>query len=375
LINQERLLACFMELVKVDSESGFEGQMAATLKDKLTKLGLAVVTDNAAGKTGAETGNLIAGLPGNTDGGPTLMFSAHMDTIAPGCGINPLLENGIIRSAGATVLGADDKAGIAAIIEAVTILQEEKLPHGSLQLVFTVCEETGLSGAKNLDFSLLDADMGFVLDCGDPPGTIINRGPSQDKFKAEVLGKAAHAGSSPEQGINAIQIASRAITRMQLGRLDEETTANIGVITGGIAINVVPDRVTLQGETRSLQDEKRIKQTKAICDILQETTKESGGRLLLKVETIYPAMHVAEEAPVIKLALQAAQQTGLTAQIRSTGGGSDAHIFNERGIPCVNLGIGMQKPHTTEEFIKVADLLAVTDYVLAIIQAAAGGKH
>lgn len=370
MINEERLVSGFMDLVRVDSESGREGKIAEDLEHKLTGLGLEVVIDNAAGKTGTETGNLIARMNGGA-GGPTLMFCAHMDTIAPGCGINPVLENGIIRSIGETVLGADDKAGIAAIIEAITILREKKLPHGSLELVFTICEETGLSGAKNLDFSLLSADMGFVLDCDGPPGTIINMGPSQDKIKAEVLGKAAHAGINPEQGINAIQVASRAIARMQLGRIDEETTANIGLITGGVAINVVPDRVTLQGETRSLQDEKRMRQTRAICDILQETTRESGGRLLLDVNTIYPAMYVSEDAPVIKLAARAAKQMGLAPQIRSTGGGSDTHIFNEHGIPCVNLGIAMQKVHTTDEFIRVEDLSAVASYVLAIIQEAA----
>ncbi len=374
MINEKRLVSCFMDLVKVDSESGREGEMAETLRKKLTELGLEVIIDNAAGKTGTETGNLIAGMNGGA-GGPTLMFCAHMDTITPGCGINPVLENGIIRSIGETVLGADDKAGIAAIIEAITVLREKKLPHGRLELVFTICEETGLSGAKNLDFSLLSADMGFVLDCDGPPGTIINMGPSQDKIKAEVLGKAAHAGINPEQGINAIQVASRAIARMQLGRIDEETTANIGLITGGVAINVVPDRVTLQGETRSLQDEKRLRQTRAICDILQEATRESGGRLLLDVSTIYPAMHVPEDAPVVKLAVRAAEQLGLETHIRSTGGGSDTHIFNEYGIPCVNLGIAMQKVHTTDEFIRVEDLSAVASYVLAIIREAAGDSN
>ena len=371
MINENRLVSGFMDLVQVDSESGYEGQMVETLKHKLTGLGIEVIIDDAVKKTGTETGNLIARINGNVNG-PTLMFCAHMDTITPGRGIKPVLENGIIRSAGETVLGADDKAGIAAIIEAVTILQEEKLPHGNLELVFTICEETGLSGAKNLDFSLLSADMGFVLDCDGPPGTIINRGPSQDKIKAEVLGKAAHAGINPEHGINAIQVASRAVVKMQLGRIDEETTANIGLISGGVAINVVPDRVTLHGETRSLQDEKRVRQTRLMCDTLKEVAQESGARLLLDVTTIYPAMHVSEDSVVVKLAMRSAEQTGLTPIIRGTGGGSDTHVFNDHGIPSVNLGIAMQKVHTTDEYIRVEDLTAVASYVLAIIQEAAG---
>jgi len=371
LINERRLVSGFMELVQVDSESGHEGQMVETLKNKLTALGMEVFTDDAARKTGTETGNLIARMKGNVNG-PTLMFCAHMDTITPGRGIKPVLENGIISSAGDTVLGADDKAGIATVIEAVTVLQQEKIPHSDLELVFTICEETGLSGAKNLDFSQLSADMGFILDCDGPPGTIVNRGPSQDKIKAEVLGKAAHAGINPEHGINAIQVASRAVANMQLGRIDEETTVNIGLISGGVAINVVPDRVTLHGETRSLQDEKRELQTRLICDTLKKTTRESGARLLLDVATIYPAMHVFEDSAVVKLAGRAAEKMGLAPVIRGTGGGSDTHIFNDHGIPSVNLGIAMQKVHTTDEFIRVEDLTAVASYVLAIIQEAAG---
>lgn len=370
MINEERLVSVFMELVRVDSESGHEGRMAEKLKQILSGMGMEVVIDGAAQKTGTETGNLIAKMSGNVPG-PTLAFCAHMDTMAPGKGIKPVLEEGIIRSAGDTVLGADDKAGIAAIIEAATLLRERNLPHGDLELVFTVCEETGLSGAKNLDFKLLSAAMGFVLDCDGPPGTIVNRGPSQDKIKAVVQGVAAHAGINPEEGINAIQVASRAVAAMQLGRIDEETTANIGLVSGGVAINVVPDRVTLQGETRSLQEEKRVRQTRHMCDMLEKAARESGARVQLDVETIYPAMDVPADSGVVKLAARAAQKMGLAPIVRGTGGGSDTHLFNDHGIPAVNLGIAMQKVHTTDEFIRVKDLSTVAAYVLAIIMEAA----
>ncbi|MCG8401745.1 MAG: M20/M25/M40 family metallo-hydrolase [Firmicutes bacterium] len=372
MVNRKRLVSSFMEIVRVDSESGYEGRMAATLKQTLTEMGMEVFIDGAAQKTGTETGNLIAKMPGNKKA-PTLMFCAHMDTMSPGRGINPVLENGVIRSAGDTVLGADDKAGIAAIIEAAAIIGEHNISHGDLELVFTICEETGLSGAKNLDFSLLAADMGFILDCDGPPGTIINQGPSQDRVKAEVQGRAAHAGMNPETGINAIQVASRAIAAMRLGRIDGETTANIGLISGGVAINVVPDRVALQGETRSLREEKRVRQTQSMREALERAARESGAGLKLDVETIYPSMHVPENSAVVELAVRAARKIGLSPVIRSTGGGSDTHIFNHGGIPSLNLGIAMQKVHTTEEFIRVEDLATAASYVLAIIQEAASG--
>ncbi len=373
MIDKERLVNCFMMLARVDSESGREGRIAHILKEKLSEMDMEIFIDGAAEKTGTETGNLIAKLKGSASA-PTIAFCAHMDTVTPGRGVQPVLENGVIRSAGNTVLGADNKAGIACIIEAVKVLKEKRLPHGDLELIFTVCEESGLAGAKNLDFNLVSAEMGFVLDSDGPPGTIVNRGPSQDKIKAEIQGVAAHAGINPEDGINAIQIAARAIANMKLGRIDSETTANIGLISGGVAINVVPEKVTLEGETRSLVENKRVRQTRAICEALENATRESGAGLKLEVETIYPAMHVPEDSGVVQLACRAARKLGLTTEIRSTGGGSDTHILNSHGIPSVNLGIAMQKVHTTEEFITVEDLVTVSNYVLAIISEAAGEK-
>lgn len=374
MINRERLVAGFMDMVRVDSESGREGRMAALLKRQLEELGLEVHIDDAAKKTGTETGNLIARLPGDASI-PAVLFCAHMDTVVPGRGIEPVQENGIIRSAGETILGADNKAGIAAILEAVRTIKENNLPHGNLELVFTICEETGLSGVKFLDFASLKARMGFVLDSDGPVGSIINRGPSQDKIVATVLGIAAHAGIKPEDGINAIQVAARAIASMRLGRIDEETTANIGLISGGRAINIVPDRVILEGETRSLNEAKRRAQTRAICDELEKAARDAGTSVQIEVETIYPAMDVPVDAAVTRLARKAARDLGLQPEIKSTGGGSDTHIFNEHGIQAVNLGIGMKKVHTTDEYITVEDLVGAARYVLAITRAAAEGEY
>ncbi len=371
MINRERLVAEFMELVRVDSESRREAPMSALLRDKLQQLGFTVYVDDAGSQTGSNTGNLIARLPGNEDA-VALMLSAHMDTVSPGRSINPVKKNGIIYSDGTTVLGADDKAGIAAILEAVRVVQEQKLPHGVLELIFTICEEVGLAGVKFLDFSRLEARMGYVLDSNGSVGSIINQGPSQDEIYAEMLGVAAHAGINPEDGVNAVQVASRAIAGMQLGRIDHETTANIGIISGGVAINIVPDKVMIKGETRSLQEQKRIEQTRVICEALEKAAREGGAQVQVRVETMYPAMNVPVDAPVVQLAQKAALDLGLQPVVKSTGGGSDTHIFNEHGISAVNLGIAMQKVHTTDEFITVSDLVLDASYVLAIINTAAG---
>jgi len=366
MINRERLVAEFMEMVRVDSESRREAHMSALLMEKLRQLGFTINIDDAGSKTGSDTGNLIARLSGSAKA-PALMFSAHMDTVSPGRSINPVEEYGLIRSDGTTVLGADDKAGIAAILEAVRVLQEQKLPHGDLELVFTVCEEVGLSGVKYLDFSSLTARMGYVLDSNGPAGTIINQGPSQDEIYAEMLGVAAHAGINPEDGVNAVQVASRAIANMQLGRIDHETTANIGIISGGVAINIVPDKVMIKGEARSLKEQKRIIQTRAMCKSLKQAAREGGAQVQVKVETIYPAMSVSADSPVVQLAQKAALEIGVKPVVKGTGGGSDTHIFNKHGISAANLGIAMQKVHTIDEFITVSDLVLDASYVLAII--------
>lgn len=369
MVNRERLVLEFMEIVQVDSESGREKNMAELLKAKLIDLGFEVNTDDAAQITGKETGNVIARLRGDVQAQP-IFFCAHMDTVTPGCGIKPIEDNGIIRSSGDTILGSDDKAGIAAIFEAVRIVKENNIPHTDLEVVFTICEEIGLLGVKSLDFSLLKAHMGFILDSDGPPGSIINQGPSHDKISAEIKGLAAHAGINPEDGVNAILVASRAIASMQLGRIDEETTANIGIISGGVATNIVPDKVTIQGETRSLNEEKRLKQTKGICEALEKAASESGATVQINVETEYPAMYIPEDAAVVKLAKKAAQDIGLQPVIKSTGGGSDTHIFNDKGKSAVNLGIAMKKVHTTEEYIAVEDLVKNAEYILSIIKAA-----
>lgn len=363
----ERIINEFLELVQVDSVSGKERQIADLLKRKLTALGLTVWEDEAGKAVNAEAGNIIAKLPG-TGVGPVLLLSAHMDTVEPGWGVRPQVANGIISSAGETVLGADDKAGIAAILEVLRLVKENNIVHGGLEIAFTIWEEGGLFGAKNLDYSLLSAQIGFVLDSNGDPGTIVTVAPSHDRIGATIKGKAAHAGINPEAGVNAIQVAAYAIAQMQVGRIDHETTSNIGVISGGKAVNIVPDSVTIEGEARSLRAEKRIMQTGQMCKALEDAAEKFGARADIVTETLYPEFSLSEEAPPVKIAMAAARNLGWEPCLTKTGGGSDANIYNSRGIATAVLGIGMKKVHTTEEYIKVDDLLNDVRYLFEIVR-------
>lgn len=370
MVKSERVVQEFMELVQVDSVSGQERKLADLLKSRLSSLGLQVWEDNAGEKVNTATGNVIGRLPATVPGKSPLLLCAHMDTVEPGRGVVPVEEDGIIRSSGDTILGADDKAGIVAILEALRVVKENAIPHVGIEVVFTIWEEGGLFGAKNIDFGRLESKQGYVLDSDGPPGTIVVRAPSQDRISATVHGKAAHAGINPQDGINAIQVASKAISAMQLGRIDSETTANIGVISGGKATNIVPDAVSLKGEARSLVAAKRVNQTISMVRAIEETAREYGTKADIVVETLYDDFELDKDSKVVKAAVKAAQNLGCSPCFVNTGGGSDANIFNSRGIVTANLGIAMQKVHTTDEFIRVEDLINNARYLVEIIKAA-----
>jgi len=366
LTNNKRLLHNFLTLVQIDAETTKERGIASAITQQFQELGLAVYEDQAGEKIGGDAGNLIVKLPG-TLAMPALLLSAHMDRVSPGLGIKPMLRDGVIYSDGTTILAADDLAGVAGIIEAVHTLLENKLPHGPVEIVLTVAEEGGLRGAKNLDYSAISAKMGFVLDGGGPVGSIVVEGPAQDRIKATIRGKAAHAGVNPEDGINAIVGAAAGIARMQLGRIDHETTANIGVITGGVATNIIPDTVHLRGEARSLDMAKLQQQSEHMRHALESGAKERGAEAVVEISRMYNAFSLAPAEEVVRLAVRAAESIGLTPDLVSSGGGCDANIFAQHGIPCVNLGMGYMKVHTTEEYISVENLEKVAALTLAII--------
>ncbi|WP_027340033.1 M20/M25/M40 family metallo-hydrolase [Halonatronum saccharophilum] len=365
-MDKERIVNNFMELVKIDSISKEEGNVAKHLKKVLEELGLEVVEDNAGDIVGGETGNLIAKLAGD-DSRPTIMLSAHMDTVTPGKGIEPVIEDGVIYSKGDTILGSDDKAGIISILEAIRVIKENDMDHGNIEVVFTICEEVGLLGAKNLSHNLIDADYGVAFDSGGDIGSIIVQAPAQDKINVKVIGKAAHAGMNPSAGINAIKVASVALSNMKLGQIDDETTANIGVIKGGKATNIVPDLVELEGESRSLDVKKLDKQTKHMCNIFKKAAKKYKAKVEIDVDRMYPAYDLSRNDPVVELAIKAAKKVGVKPVLMPTGGGSDANIFNGKGIPTINTSVGMNDVHTTGENIKVDDLLKAVEYTVALI--------
>ncbi|MGI6487207.1 MAG: M20/M25/M40 family metallo-hydrolase [Syntrophomonadaceae bacterium] len=369
MVNRERLVREFIELVETDSESGREGKLRDLLMVKLRALGLEVEEDEAGKKVNGESGNLIARLDGTPDK-PSILFSAHMDTVSPGVGVKAAIRGETIYSEGETILGSDDKAGIAAILEALRVVKEVGWAHPPLEVVFTVSEEQGLMGSKNLDYSHLSSRSGYVLDGSGEPGTIITRAPCHNEICFEVFGKAAHAGINPEDGVNAIQAAARALADLELGRIDKETTCNLGIIEGGRARNIVPGYCRIVGEARSLSRERLQDLTGIMVEHFRHRVSEYGAESQVQVEMLYPEMDLQPDDPVIKLARQAVVNLGKNPVLESTGGGSDANVFNGKGIRCANLGIGMQSVHTTDEFIHIKDLVDNARLVVEIIKEA-----
>jgi len=375
MVNEKRLVESFMELVKIDSVSREEKEVADFLVKKLKDLGLEVTVDQAGEKVKSNSGNIIARLKGSVKKVTPIMFSAHMDTVVPGKNIKPICDGEKIVSDGKTILGADDKAAIAALLEALHIIKENNIPCGDIEIVFSICEEIGLHGAKNLDISDLNARMAFILDCGGQVGEIISAAPSQNSLKIIIHGKSAHAGSNPEEGINAIQVAGFALSRMKLGRIDEETTTNIGIISGGKATNIVPDKVILEGEVRSRNEEKLEKYTEQLKKIAEDTAQEFKAKAEVKINREYYCYNLSTDDQVVKIAMKAAKDMGLQPELHPSGGGSDANVFNKKGFPSVDLAIGMEKVHTVDEYILVKNLKNTAKYILSIINTVTSGEN
>jgi tripeptide aminopeptidase len=375
LIDQERLKRLLIELIRIDSLSRKELNVALRLKRQMEELGATVLIDDAGEKVGGNVGNLIAYFPGNRSVQP-LLLSAHMDTVVPGEGIVPILEGDILRSDGRTVLGGDDKSGVAIICEVMQAIKENRLSCGPIDVVFTICEEAGLIGAKCLDVGKLHARTGLVLD-SDSVGYLFTKAPAKKRMEFHVYGFEAHAGACPERGINAIQVAAEGIAQMQLGRIDHETTANIGMIEGGLAGNIVPNHVVLRGEARSHSPEKLDRQTEHMKQCLEEAAarhtleldgKRHTARIEAKIERDYDRMDVPETAPIVKLVHAAAKNLNLEVENHATGGGCDANVLNQKGLVVANLGTGMREIHTVHEWLDLKDLDVSAAMVLEIVK-------
>lgn len=370
MVNKERLLNRFYELVTIDSETKHEAAIARYLKTELEKLNVIVEEDNAQSLTDHEANNLICTLKGTSSHSHTIFFSAHMDTVTPGTNIKPKVVDEYITSDGSTILGADDKAGIAVFFELIHLLKENDIDHGDIQFIITVGEESGLTGAKVIDQSLIKAQYGFVLDSDGAVGNLVVAAPYQSKFNTTIHGKSAHAGVAPEKGISAITTAAKAIAKMKLGRIDEETTANISFFKGGkqSETNIVSDYVVIEGEARSL---KQAKLEKIIHDIkhhFESTAKSVGATCDFEVELVYPGFSIDSNHQVVKIAQRAAQNLKLSSDLLKSGGGSDANIFNSIGIPTANLSVGYEHIHTTNERIHIDELLRLALLTVEIVK-------
>ncbi|HEY9062123.1 MAG TPA: M20/M25/M40 family metallo-hydrolase [Pseudobacteroides sp.] len=368
MVNRERVVNEFIELVSIDSLSLKERQMADLLKDRLKKMGFDVYEDDAGAKTGGNTGNIIGEKKGNKDI-PAILLMAHMDTVTPGINKKATVQGDTIKSDGTTILGGDDVAGIVSILEALRVIEESNEDHGDIQVAFTIGEEVGLIGAKNLDYGKIHAKYCFVMDTGGDIGVVAVTAPSQNKIDIVVKGKAAHADVEPEKGINAISITAHAISQMKLGRIDEETTANIGIINGGSATNIICDRVELKAEARSRCESKLKNQTDHMRQCFIDAATRFGGEIEFNEELMYPSFKINQGDSIIGILKKASDKCGINLVLEATGGGSDTNIVNSKGIQAVDVSVGMDKVHSVEEQISINDLVKAACFLVEIIKA------
>lgn len=353
----ERLLATFFDLARIYSPSTKEAACASYCADALQAAGCDIRFDDAGPITGSDTGNLIAELPGTAPG--VLVLSAHLDCVEPCDGVEPVVCDGIIASAGTTILGADDKAGLAAAIECVRRLTEGDAPYPTIRCVFTVQEEVGLVGAKALDPTTAVGDLCLVLDAEGGVGSIVTGAPTHYTFTAEFTGKASHAGVRPEAGISAIRMAAVATERLPIGRIDEHTTANVGSVHGGTATNVIAAHCTLTGECRSL-DRATVEALRESMDqTMRDCAAEAGGTVEIAWTLEYEGFRFSGDDAAVSVVARACENLGVVASYYETGGGSDANIFAAHGIPVVALACGMRGVHGVGEELAVADLEAL----------------
>ena len=365
------VLDLFLELAAIASPSGEERPVADRVLGYLRDCGLTPDEDATGPEVGSTIGNVYVSLEPTTDGEP-LFFCAHLDTVPPVDAIDPVVEDGIVRNRNEAILGGDNKAAVAAMLDAVRRVLTEGRPHAGIELLFTSREETGLEGAYAFDHSRLRARAGYVYDDAAPVGGVILGAPSAQRLDVSFHGRAAHAGMFPEEGRSAIAAAARAISEMPLGRIDEETTANVGTITGGTAANVVPDLCSFVGEARSHDERKLAEQVQAMQDALTFAAGVADCEVETKMTRTYTAYRFTRDDLPVRLAAQALANCGVEPVYRLSGGAADSNVFNERGLQCVNLANGMSEIHTPDEYIAVADVEAMVEVTLALIGAAAG---
>lgn len=364
-MNEERLVKTFKELVEIDSTSGNEEKIHSYLKNVFCSLGLDVREDDSMERTKLGANNMVATLKGNAEK-KALFFSAHTDTVTPGNNIQVVEHDGNLYSAGETILAADDKAGIAIMIEAIRYLQEQDIERGDLEFVLSPGEEIGLIGSSALDMQLVTSDIGYVLDSGGPVGRVTTASPTLYMYEVAISGKAAHAGLEPEKGISAVTILSDALKHIKIGRLDEQTTANIGVIQGGEVTNIVMDSLIAKGEVRSISPSKAQSLIDEMITAFKQSAVEHGGEATIDVKKMATGFDINSEEPVMKLLTAAGHNLGYEIIKEHSGGGSDANVFNEKGKQVVNLSVGYEEIHTTKEFIPIHEMEKAVQLVVEL---------
>jgi tripeptide aminopeptidase len=368
----DELTALFVRLAETPSPSGQERAVADVIAAEVRALGLKIGEDGSAPRTGAGAGNLIVRVPGRGAGAPIALV-AHMDTVPVDGEVRVRLENGVARSAGDTILGADDKAAVAALLALLRDLAAEP-PAADVELVITASEEVGLRGAKELDLGALGAKAAFVFDSEGPVGTVVVSAPTLSLFSAEFHGRAAHAGIEPEKGRSAVVAAARAVAAMPLGRLDAETTANVGVVTGGSATNVVAERCRIKGEARSRDRDKLAAQLERMIEAVNVAAAETGVDVTVTVEEDFGGFDLSRGDLPVRLAAAALADVGLEPAYIGTGGGADTNVFNARGLPAVNLGVGFENVHSAQESIVLERLAQLYALAHALVRAAGAAQ-
>ena len=365
-MSNNRIIEEFIELAKIDSESFSERNMADALTKRLSDLGLKVREDAAKDFIGGNAGNLYALWEGDPETAP-ILFSAHMDTVRPGNGKKPELADGIIKSDGSTVLGADDLAGVTEILEGIRRVKESGKNHRTVEVLFTVAEEAYTKGASVFDYSRILSKQAYCLDLSGDVGQAVYKAPTLISFRVRVKGRASHAGFAAAEGISAIKAVSVAISKLQLGQVDEESTRNIGIISGGCATNIVPEECTSEGEIRSLGHERALELLKETEDAFAAAGRAEGAEVEFEYTVHLKAYEVNKESPVVARFQKVSEELGLPGKLISTYGGADNHVFCENGLEGIVLSCGMENVHSTEEYIKTENLERGAELVKALI--------
>jgi tripeptide aminopeptidase len=364
-------LDLFLELCALPSPSGSERAVANRISAYLSELGLEWDEDDAANRLDGDTGNVYCRLPPTNGGAGTPIFlCAHTDTVPPEAPIDPVVDDGVVRNGAGTILGSDNKAAVVVLLEAVRRILDEQRDHAGIELVFTAQEEVSLRGAAAFDHTRLVASTGYVYDQGAPIGEIVLGSPHARLLDFRFHGRAAHAGMHPEDGRSAIAAASRAIADFRLGRVDEETSANVGVISGGTARNVVPEWCTFTAEVRSQDERKTVELVREMFESAAFAASLADCEVESEVRPSFPGYRFRESDAPVRMAARALEQAGYTPSYALSGGGADANVFNARGLQCVNLANGMTDIHTPAERIAVADLEGMVEVTLALVEVA-----